>query len=271
MRPVVGLLLLALLVSPLAACQDLFDFPTIEDGVSPPPTEEELGFLQKAKSQEQAGDLNGAAATYRRAMKLSRGNVQAHVAYARMEMGRGNVEEARAILKIAYGINPDHPGVRLGLGKVAVHEKKAEKALKHFEKGLGKKPSNADLLNGKGVALDMLSRYTEAQEVYQAALKNAGEDKSFIQNNLALSYIMSGNYDGAIKLLESIQGVKESPVMRANLALAYGLKGDMTKAREWAKKDLSEEQLKENMEFYRQYRGNLNVNEVVPVMKPTSH
>ena len=69
MRPVVGLLLLALLVSPLTACQDLFDFPTIEDGVSPPPTEEELGFLQKAKSQEQAGDLNGAAATYRRALQ----------------------------------------------------------------------------------------------------------------------------------------------------------------------------------------------------------
>lgn len=271
MRPIVGLLFLALLVGPLAACKDFIDFPTIEDGVSPPPSEEELGFLQKAKSQEQAGDLNGAAATYRRAMKLSRGNVQAHVAYARMEMGRGNMDEAHAILKMAYKVNPNHPGVRLGLGKVAIHEKKAEKALKHFEKGLKAKPSNADLLNGKGVALDMLSRYNEAQDVYKAALKNAGDDKSFIQNNLALSYIMSGNYDGAIELLESIEGVKESPVMRANLALANGLKGDMAKAREWAKKDLSEQQLKENMEFYRQYRGNLNVNEVVPVLKPASH
>jgi Flp pilus assembly protein TadD len=149
------------------------------------------------------------------------------------------------------------PEVSLMKGKQAVKKGDGVVALKHFETGLKLSPTHVDLLNGKGVALDIIGNHDAAQVAYMQALAKKPLKSDFIENNLAMSYIMSGEYEAAIEQIKMIKGYKEFAIMRQNLALAYGLNGQMQKARFWGLKDLSETEFKENLEFYREYVNSL--------------
>lgn len=139
-------------------------------------------------------------------------------------------------------------------GKTAIAEADAETALESYTQALEQSPGHPDLLNGKAIALDMLGRHAEAQPLYRQALNSQPTENDYLRSNLALSYLMSGEYDTAISELESIENIRDAaPVLRQNLALAYGLKGNTKKARLWGGKDIDRQKLEQNIAFYRAY------------------
>tara|TARA_R110002110_G_scaffold34264_9_gene116714 strand:- start:2121 stop:2426 length:306 start_codon:yes stop_codon:yes gene_type:complete len=76
-----------------------------------------------------------------------------------------------------------------------------------------------------------------------------------IRNNLALSYLMAGEYDAAIKALAPLAFTpKSTAVIRQNLAMAYGLAGDEASAARIARLDLDHPTVENNLRFYRQVR-----------------
>ena len=245
----------------LSACQSSqsvgTDFSTV-------PSEREASLMRQAQATQKAGDVQSALALYQEAAALSHGAIEAHLQLALLLQSQGDLAGAQEVLNQAQGINAKHPAIDLQLGKLAVQQNRPDAALEHFANGLGHWPQSIDLLNGKGVALDMMRRHDEAQAAYLQAIGQGKAKTEFVRNNLAMSYIMSDRYKDAIETLEGIENIQGTPVMRQNLALAYGLKGDMEAARQWAQPDLTKEQLEENIAFYRSYKKELAAHKKPP-------
>ncbi len=244
----------AILLVSLAACAP----QPSKDG---PVGAREANLMHLAQTMQTGGDLQGAIDLYLRAIGQSQHRVEAHLALADLYQRNNMADKAEAILLAAKERQPEDPEINLRLAKTEINGGDAKKAMVYYDDGLRKSPDNIDLLNGKAVALDMLMRHKEAQSLYQKVLAAHPKDSDFVQNNLAMSYIMNGDYDAAIAQLEKIEGVADKRVMRQNLALAYGLKGNKAKAREWGMKDLSAKQFEDNMAFYRAYTEKLREQE----------
>lgn len=257
------------MLAALSACDGKDPFGAA--GKSAELSKKEKALISLALSMERSGDFKEAEKLYKEAMEESGGNVTAHLGLADLYFRQGKEKEAADLLAQAEAKQPGNAQLNQILGKLDVRQGKPEAALAHFERGLKTDAGNVAMLNGKGIALDSLSRHEEAIKAYEAALQKAkGEDVTMIHNNMALSHIMSGKYDDAIALLEPLVEKEDSVTMRQNLALAYGLKGDLSKAGEWAGKDLEGEKLTENIRFYRQYHDNRILQTVTPKQKPAS-
>ena len=239
----------------VAACQPQ---PTDAQKQEPGITDRESDLIQLGRKVEKGGDVESAIGLYKQSIEHSKGNIDGHLALSRVYLDQGKIMQAEEILQKAKQMQPNDAEVNLRLGKIAIHKNAPKQALGFFEDGLKELNGNVDLLDGKGIALDMLARHTEAQLQYRRALAGAKTQYPFVENNLAMSFIMTGKYDEAIDLLQGVKDMETSPVMRQNLALAYGLKGDMMKAREWGGKDLTEKEMNDNIAFYQDYLKHLD-------------
>jgi tetratricopeptide (TPR) repeat protein len=134
-------------------------------------------------------------------------------------------------------------------------ESKPANALGEFQAVLASNPRDVKALNGRGIALDLLNRSTEAQESYRAALAVSPGDRA-AQNNLGLSLALSGKYDAAIAELDKVVLQPDSTArMRQNLSLVYGLKGDRSQAERLARVDLNDADVKANLLYFDAMRG----------------
>ena len=254
----------------LTACDGRNPFSDITGGTSATLSKKEESLISLAESSERNGDLKKTERLYREAISLSDGNISAHLALADFYFRHGKEQDAHAMLLLAEKNDKNNAMLNQALGKFYLHENKPAEALACYNRGLKRAPDNLAMLNGKGIALDSLSKHTQAMEVYERALLLSGEKKDsvLVKNNMALSRIMNGDYEKAIALLEPLAAEEDSAVIRQNLALAYGLSGDMEKAGEWAGKDLTPEKLHENIRFYRQYHDNRILKTATPMQKP---
>jgi tetratricopeptide (TPR) repeat protein len=102
----------------------------------------------------------------------------------------------------------------------------AEQALELFDRVLTRRPTDADALDGRGVALDLLDRPAEAQQAYLAARAVAPADLR-IAGNLAFSFLLEGRAREARDVLEPFAGRSDMPTrMRTSLAIARAMTGD---------------------------------------------
>lgn len=120
-------------------------------------------------------------------------------------------------------------------------------------------PEDAAWRNISALLADRAGEHEKAQAIYLAALENkaigAGEAE-YTRNNLALSYLVSGNPRSAIILLKPhVKDAERQKETRQLLALAYGAAGEEDKAYELGLADLSVEEAAENLKFYQQFRA----------------
>ncbi|MDG1286370.1 MAG: tetratricopeptide repeat protein [Rickettsiales bacterium] len=218
-----------------------------------PLSDRERSLIHLADTMRSGGDVDSAIDLYKRAMAKSKHQVEAHLALADLYLQLERNSDAQEVLLTAKKRQPKAALVNLGLAKLAVNRGETQEAIGYFNDGLEGTPNHLDLLSGKAVSLDMEGQHDAAQALYFKALDTTSESAEFVQSNLAMSYIMNGQYDEAIAQLTAIDTMEKSAVMRQNLALAYGLKGQMKKARKWGLKDLSKKEFEQNIKFYKNY------------------
>jgi Flp pilus assembly protein TadD len=179
----------------------------------------------------------------------------------------GAYEEAVAAYQDALKLSPSHPAALRGLGSVFVALDRPELALAQYDSALRSAPDDPRALTGRGVALDLLGRHEEARASYRAASARAPE---FVpaRNNLGLSLIVGGFYDEAIATLTPIAGV--SPRVRANLALAHGIAGDMGQATRMLRADYDDEGTSRQLVYFGQLRT-LSIAERAASLRNNSH
>ncbi len=127
-------------------------------------------------------------------------------------------------------------------------------ALPYFDQAIAKDSNYVRAYQGKGIALNKMGKNTEAETTYQSAL-SIDKNNIGVINNLGLSHIFRGDYEGAIALLEPHSHAE--PVhakVIENLALAYCLKGDEEKASKLYKTRLPAAKINDNLKFCKQFR-----------------
>jgi Flp pilus assembly protein TadD len=96
----------------------------------------------------------------------------------------------------------------------------------------------------------MVGEHRTAQARYRQGLAISG-DSLTLRNNLGLSQALSGDYKDAISTLRPLLGNPAATVRnRQNLALVYGLSGDLDSAARVGRMDLDETAVRSNLAYY---------------------
>lgn len=138
----------------------------------------------------------------------------------------------------------------LGLTRAYVALSDGAQALAYADKARAIAPADPRVLVARGVVLDMLQRHAEAQDSYRLVLAAAPHDIP-ARNDLALSLTMTGQYQEAVDILTPIaKSATATPRLRQNLALVYGLMGDMERAKALSQVDLDDKATAANLLFF---------------------
>jgi len=167
----------------------------------------------------------------------------------------GQNRRAESVLNRAAELQPRNIDIRNALGRVHLALGEKDLALEDFSKSLRLDGRNVSALTGKAVALDSMSRHSDAQEVYSLAL-NYYPTNFILRSNFALSLSISGQPEKGIPMLqELVRDPSASEIARGNLALAYGIAGRDADARTTLMLDMKPEQVSENLRVYSSIRG----------------
>jgi Flp pilus assembly protein TadD len=243
----------------LAACDGAMETakgPVDPNTLEPLPARELLA-VESGNQSIRAGDLYGAENSYRKAMALSKGHVDAHIMLARLLTKQGRIDDAQQIIQDGLNWQPEQPDLNLMLGKHLLAKSHYPEAQRVFDNGLIRAPRNTDLLTGKGIAMDMQGDHVGAQVAYKEAITfNTGEDTSFVKNNLGLSYLFSNDAKKAVELFEPLTKAKDvSAVTKHNLALAYALLKEEKKAKQLLGDTYDADKQKEALESLQHYHA----------------
>jgi tetratricopeptide (TPR) repeat protein len=114
---------------------------------------------------------------------------------------RGRTAGLSVILALAAGVLPGWQQT----GAELIRQDKLEEALAVFRADLEASPKSAAPNTGAGVALDLMGRYTEAQQYFTQAIKASRTplDRALAQRAMAISHGFAGDCKGAEKFESS--------------------------------------------------------------------
>jgi len=211
-------------------------------------------LMRVANATRARGDFATAVTIYRRVADLAPTNSEPYLAMGDALMAIGAYNDAVSAYHSAISRGAKVDAYR-GLGNALISLNQPALALTQFDEAIRLAANDVRGYSGKGVALDMMGQYAAAQEIYRVALDIAPENKTVL-NNLGLSLAFSGKHDEAIEILRPIALDPEGTVrQRQNLALAYGMAGDMSEAARIARMDLDEASVQKNLAYYQILRA----------------
>lgn len=212
-------------------------------------------LIRLGNNTRKNGDLTNAAGFYQRALSIDNNN-QASLFLLGDTLNE--VNDRRGVERLyaeALSRKPNDTEILRRYGNALVELDKLPQAIIQFQKGLNLSPDNAQLLNSLGVCYDLQGRHSEAQIQYEKSIQLDPHDLAS-KNNLALSFALSEQYDAAIALLAPYGSEATVPARyRLNLALIYGLKGEMKNAANIAGLILDRESVENNLKVYKDLRN----------------
>ncbi len=252
-RKISRLVIAAFLLFGIAACaEDGFD--RRRDAVA---TDKELvaAMMHAGDASRKRGDYAAAAAFYRRAHDASPKQVDPLNGLGESLLEAGAAREAANAFRQALVIDGKNGRALRGLGNALIAQDQSDLAIADFEKAISVNPKDYRAYSGLGVAYDSMADHAKAQEYYYAGLEIAPNDPS-LRNNLGLSLAFAGYYKGAIEILRPLALRPGATARdRQNLALAYGLAGDVDNARKFARMDMDNREVERNLSYYAQLRS----------------
>ncbi len=223
------------------------------------PEKDTSGMVGIAGQLHERGEDAGAADFYQRALRVDPKDSKARLALAQIFEAHGDNAHATEQYNLLLQNDQGNGGLHRDLGRVLIKQGQAADAKAEYEKALSIDSDDVKAMNGLGVALDYLGNHEAAQKTYKDALSENESDLPTL-NNLAHSYVLSGAYNDAIILLEPhLKDKNATPALRQNLAEAYGMAGMETDAERVGRIDLSPDQIKHNLAYYRTRRDQLSV------------
>lgn len=207
-----------------------------------------------AADAEGSADYLTAAGHYRNLLNRQPDDKDILLGLARNLRYSGNAKLAVETLDARSAEFGGQPEFLVELGKAKLAHGKAKEAIGHLKQAIAKGRSTWDLHAALGIGYDLIQSFGEAKEAYGKALE-LSEDNPSVLNNMAISAALAGELDVAISTLEDAgPAARRSPQIRQNLALFYGIKGDLDKAEALARMDLDEESVRSNLAFFASFR-----------------
>jgi Flp pilus assembly protein TadD len=206
-------------------------------------------LLRVAESMKKAGDCGTAIKFYNDIVYSEPQNSQANIGLAQCLVEVKKYSEASEVLNRFLLDQPHNTQVRMELGKIYIAGHNPKMALKEFARISANDPQITSAQNGLGICNDFLGQHQKAQNLYQKALEKIPNHPGIL-SNLGLSYILEGKYDQGIRILEPLaKHFQATPRDRQNLALAYGLSGNIGKAAQLFSIDLDDTAVRNNIAY----------------------
>ncbi|MBY0502088.1 MAG: tetratricopeptide repeat protein [Alphaproteobacteria bacterium] len=239
------------------------------DLLSPP--SEYCPNLQAAELARARRDIPQAIHDYRGIIKANPECEKAYVGLGMSLLDGNSIDEAKNTFNKTIGLFPNSAGAYAGLGAVFLAIDQPENAISSYDRALQIDPRSAKAWNGHGIAKDMLGDHECAQANYRAAMEIDPNNPSY-EANLALSMAIAGNVTESIHILERLSRCPNvTPRVRQNLALAYGLAGDMRMAKKVGRVDLSDDMVRNNVSYFeaiqqtKEFSGLISKNHDIPL------
>jgi len=210
--------------------------------VGPEQESESIRLIKVAQKARNSNNPEAALNFYKRAKKLDPDNGQIYLGISETYTDMKLLDAAKEYLKKAENYGASASKVSYLRGKIHLLSGKIDLAEKEFLKF-----ENADSLNALGAIYDNQGHHEKAQRLYKQVI---AKEPSYIDayNNLGLSLLLQNKFKDAIFYLENACSFPDANInYRSNLALAYGLSGNIEKAREIYSKDYEDEALEERV------------------------
>lgn len=209
-----------------------------------PDDDGEIGhYIRVAQKARNSNNPEAALSFYNKAKQIDPSNATVYLGLAQVYLDMKLIDASTEFLKRAESLGADIEKVGYIRGKMYLLSGNIESAEKEFLKF----PDNPDCLNALGAICDNKKNHELAQKYYRRVISI---EPNYIDayNNLGLSYMLQGKYKDAIFYLENACSLPDANMhYRSNLALVYGLNGEMNKAREVYARDFEEADLEEKV------------------------
>lgn len=244
----------AFLLLGVAACAQ-GDSPDRSQDAAAVDREVAAAMMRAGDASRKRGDFAAAAGFYRRAQNADPKAAEPLLGMGESLVAAGAAREAADAFRHALTIDGKNGRALRGLGNALIAQDQADLALAQFEKAIAADPKDYRAYSGLGVAYDSMAEHAKAQEYYYAGLEIAPDDTT-LRSNLGLSLTFAGHYKGAIEILRPMALRPGSTARdRQNLALAYGLSGDVEQAKKFARMDMDSREVDRNLNYYAQLRS----------------
>ena len=248
-----GLLLATLLV--VAGCAPTGSAPpsaTMGSGADAPEVER---LLRMADGAERDGNFAIAATFYARALSLAPANAGLAVHLGQLLLDAGDSGPAAEAFARALAIDPNDLQAAKGQGKALLAAGRLNDAAPRLESWHDRLPGDVDFIKLLAVAYDMQQEHDKAIPLYEKGLVIDPTSLS-LRSNYGLSLAFSGQTQAGIAVLRPLaQGPASDPRLRQNLALAYGLAGDLKEAERLSRLDLTPDEVETNMSLFKTLRS----------------
>jgi Flp pilus assembly protein TadD len=193
-------------------------------------SEEVQQYLRVAQRMSAKGDLRGAIGFYQQVLAAQPANSEALAGMADILVAAGNPLEATPYYQKLQSLNPGDLRYQLGLARAFNRAQRPTQAITVLDQAIAAGAQGGMALTEKGLALDLLGRFKEAQIAYGQALKLSPGNPETLQR-MAFSFALIEEYRTALNLLNEIAnmpGGKEQ--VRNALATVYAMSGQPDQA-----------------------------------------
>lgn len=212
-------------------------------------------LLRMAQSTRTSGDPAAAVQLYRQAATIEPERPEAYVLLGETLVELEAYQDAARTFEAALGKDKESAAAHRGYGRALVALRRPESAIGHYQSATQLDPRDIQAWNGLGVAYDMAGDHASAEAAYRQGLEVA-PDSMLLRNNLGLSLALAGRHDESIQMLTSVVADPGARARnRQNLALAYGLKGDLAAAERISRIDLENDAVENNLAYYASIRA----------------
>ncbi|MBR1735374.1 MAG: tetratricopeptide repeat protein [Alphaproteobacteria bacterium] len=201
-------------------------------------------MVRVAQKARKTGNLDAAINFYNRAISIEADNAEAYLGLAEVYIDKNLLDGASEYIKKAESLNCSLSRSSYLKAKISLLSGDVKKAEELFLKS-----GSVDAKNALGAIYDEKEEHKKAQEMYKQVISI---DPNYIDayNNMGLSLLLCERYKEAIFYLENACSLPEANVTyRSNLALAYGLSGNVSKARAVYAEDFEGDELEEKVAY----------------------
>ncbi|MBY0356003.1 MAG: tetratricopeptide repeat protein [Rickettsiales bacterium] len=244
----------------LSACDSFYQPPLngreFLDANTPGPKVEGVSETMEKSAQEfmVKGEFERAGHVYRQLLDRETNNVRYLLGFAEAERRAGKFNLAQQTYEALLKVEPNNIEAKEGLGLALLGQNNFADAGRIFTELLKKDPKRWRTLNAMGLLFVERRMYDDALIYFAEALKFSPNNPSVL-NNAGLTQAVQRNFPDARTALEKASELTEAgsvlqKQIDLNLAMVYGIAGDMEKAEEIASRHLKGPALYNNLGLY---------------------
>jgi len=200
-------------------------------------------------------DLFAQATFWSREYDLNPADLEAAINLTSALRRLGNPHQSIEVAQTTRALYPRDVNLMAELAASLIANNNPKDALPIIDSALRQSPGTARLWSLKGAALDQFEQFSEARQHYSKGLSLAPNDPGIIAN-VGLSYALEGDAKTAeIWLRRAANMPGASASTRQNLSLVLGLQNKFEEAERWARRDLDQQAVINNIAYVRALRG----------------